>query len=127
MNQETLYFALAFVAAMLWYRILLFIVPIYFKRPLTRSILKLRWHHLHYGILFTLFGVIWLLFFNESISVIILLGIGLGLTMDSFIPSLLLETNREEELIVYKKSLIPTIILFVVIIIVLFTLSYFLI
>ena len=113
MNPENLYFILAFAAAMLWCRVLFSVVPIYFKRPLTRSVLKLSWHHLHYGILLTLAGVILLLYFHKNTIVTILLGIGLGLMMDLFIPSLLLETNREEELVVYKKSLVPTIFLFV--------------
>lgn len=123
MKQEILYFILSFFAAMLWYRILFFVIPIYFKKPFTRSILKLRWHHLHYGAILTLIGVSLLLIFTKSILAIILIGVGLGFIMDLFIPSLLLETDRETELVIYKRSLIPTIILFISIAALLFILS----
>lgn len=113
MNKDILYFIIAFIAAMLWYRILFLIAPIYFKRPFTRSMLKLRWHHLHYGILATFAGVVLLLFSFKNTAVVILLGVGSGLIMDLFIPSLLLKTDREEELTVYKKTFFSTAIIFI--------------
>jgi branched-subunit amino acid transport protein len=125
MAKEALQFVLAFCAGMLWYRFLFFLVPIYFKRPLTRSLLKLHWHHLHWGILLMLTAAILLLFLGKNTLVIILLGLGLGFCMDLFIPSLLLETNREQELIVYGKSLIPTILLFLFIAAAIIALSFF--
>lgn len=120
MTTEMLTFVLAFLIAMLWYRILFFAIPTYFKRPFTRSLLKLRWHHLHWGLLLILTGTVLLLLTDKNSVVIILLGAGLGFAMDLFIPSLLLETDREKELEIYKKSLVPTLALFTAIALLLF-------
>lgn len=108
-------FILAFCGGMLWWRMLYFIAPSYFKNPPERTLLKLRWHHLHWGILLILIASVMLLFSGKSSTVIILLGLGLGFAMDLFIPSLLLETDREKELIVYRQSLIPTMLLFLLV------------
>ena len=99
-------------------------MPIYFKRSLTRSVLKLRWHHLHWGIVLILIGVILLLLSKKDGTAIILFGIGLGFIMDLFIPSLQLETDREKELMVYRNSFIPTPLLGAAIIAVIIALSY---
>lgn len=115
MTKESLWFLTALVGLMLWYRILFFIVPLYFKRPLTRSLLRLRWHHLHWGLLLILCGTILLLVDTNIGFAIVLLGIGLGFSFDLFIPSLLLETDREKELLVYRQSLRPTLLLFLII------------
>jgi len=118
LEETTLYFIVAFAIGIVWYRLLFFIVPLYFKRPFTRSTLKIRWHHLHWGIVFALIGSVLLLRSrNITISSAILLGLGLGLVVDLFIPSLLLETNRDEELVVYRKTLFSTLFLAVVVII----------
>ena len=115
MTKESLWFVMALVGSMLWYRTLFFLVPLYFKRPLTRSLLQLRWHHLHWGLLFILFATIALLFGGNIKFVAVLLGIGLGFSFDLFIPSLFLETDRERELLAYRRSLVPTLLLFLVI------------
>jgi hypothetical protein len=125
MTGEPLQFVLAFCAGMLWWRLLFFIAPAYFKKPLERSFLKMRWHHLHWGILLTLIATILLLFSGKTAVVVILLGLGLGFMMDLFIPSLLLETDREKELIVYSKSLIPTALLFLLTVAVIIAFSLF--
>lgn len=124
MSNEVLKFIFSFIGGLLWYRILFAIVPIYFKRPLTRSVLKLRWHHLHWGIILIVFGVIILLLSEKSNVAITLFGIGLGFVIDLFIPSLQLETDREEELAVYRNSLKPTLLLAASIVIVITVLSY---
>lgn len=123
MDNDIIKFILSFVGGLLWYRILFFIVPIYFKRPLTRSVLKLHWHHLHWGIVLILTGTMLLLLSGKITSVIVLLGIGLGLIIDLFIPSLLLKTDRERELEAYRSSLIPTLILAALIVTVIIILS----
>ena len=61
---------------------------------------------------------------GKNMTVVVTLGIGLGLIMDVFIPSLRLETDREEELLVYRDSLSATILLFLLI--VFFTIATFL-
>ena len=124
MSNEVLKFLFSFIGGLLWYRILFFIAPLYFKRPLTRSVLKLRWHHLHWGIILILVGTIFLLLSGKNGVAIILFGIGLGFTIDLFIPSLQLETDREKELVVYRNSLIPTLFLGALITIAVIILSY---
>lgn len=124
MSNEVLKFIFSFIGGLLWYRILFFIVPIYFKRPLTRSVLKLRWHHLPWGIVLIVFGVMLLLLSEKSNAANILFGIGLGFVIDLFIPSLQLETDREKELAVYRNSLKPTLFLAASIVIVITVLSY---
>ena len=122
MDNDITKFIISFAGGLLWYRILFFIVPIYFKRPLTRSVLKLRWHHLHWGVILISTGIVLFLFSEESATVIILFGIGLGFIVDLFIPSLVLATDREKELVVYHNSLIPTLLLgfaFIVVVILL--------
>lgn len=126
MDTDILKFTISFAGGILWYRILFFIIPIYFKRPLTRSALKLRWHHLHWGIVLIFIGTILLLLSEKGTAVIVLFGIGLGFIIDLFISSLVLETDREKELLVYRNSLIPTLLLgFAIIVIVI--LLYFLV
>lgn len=118
MDMGIVYFIIAFIVGMIWFRILFSIFPSYAKKPLTRNVLKVQWHHLHYGALFMLVGSVLLLFTGQTPLTTILLGLGLGLIMDLFIPSLLLETDRKQELIVYHKSLLPTILLFAAIIVI---------
>ncbi|MBP6060581.1 MAG: hypothetical protein KA515_01075 [Candidatus Pacebacteria bacterium] len=125
MNNETVGFVVSFLGGLVCNRILFFVVPVYFKKPLTRSITKLGWHHLHWGIIMILFSAVFLVLFGKNLSVIILLGVGLGLVMDLFIPSLQLKTNREEELAIYSDSLFPTILLGLSIVAIIVLLSFF--
>ncbi len=124
MDTDILKFTLSFMGGLLWYRILFFIVPIYFKRPLTRSVLKLRWHHLHWGIVLIFIGTILLLLSGKTTAVIVLFGVGLGFIIDLFIPSLQLETDREKELVAYRNSLLPTLLLGALIVIMVVILSF---
>ncbi len=124
MDTDILKFTLSFMGGLLWYRILFFIVPIYFKRPLTRSVLKLRWHHLHWGVVLIFIGTILLLLSGKTTAVIVLFGVGLGFIIDLFIPSLQLETDREKELVAYRNSLLPTLLLGALIIIMVVILSF---
>ena len=88
--------------------------------------LKLRWHHLHWGIMLILSGTVLLVLLGKSALVIILLGIGLGLVIDLFIPSLQLQTDREKELFVYRNSLVSTLLLGSCIIVILNVLNFLL-
>ncbi len=87
-----------------------------FDRAFTRDKTGLQIHHAHYGILFILLASIILLFSGESVLVIILLGLGLGLILDEFIPSLLMPGDRPLELEVYKGSFLKTVFLFLIVI-----------
>lgn len=130
MNTYLIYFLVSFIAALLWYRFLFVLAPKGFHKPWLRTLINLRWHHVHWGILDVFIGTVILLFFGENKWVFIFLGIGLGFITDLFIPSLMLGSNEEEvrrqELVVYRNSLIPTWILGACVIIAILILSIFL-
>lgn len=115
---ELVIFILAFVAPLLYWRGLFYIASHVFNKPFTRTKTGLQVHHAHYGILFILVASIALLFSGENNFVIILLGLGLGLILDEFIPSLLMPGNRPLELETYRKSLSKTIYFFLIIIVI---------
>ncbi|MCX6702794.1 MAG: hypothetical protein NTW60_02920 [Candidatus Wolfebacteria bacterium] len=119
-------FALAFATGLLFYRIFYFINPGYFKHPFTRSLIKLRWHHIHWGAVFILAAAIMLLVSGVNPWSIIVLGIGMGLIFDELIIILIFETERDEELRAYEKTLRPTLIMatFIVIAIVILAMVY---
>ena len=119
-------FLTAFTFALLWNRLLFIIIPGYFMHPFVRSTIKLRWHHLHLGILLIFLGTAFLLFTGGSTVTIVLLALGLGLVFDLFIPSLQLETDRGQELIVYKASLGPTLLLGLLIMLIILGLNFLL-
>ena len=79
---------------------------------------------MHWGIVLIVFGTTLLLLYGKTTAVIILFGVGLGFIIDLFIPSLLLETDREKELVVYRNSLVPTLLLGVSIIFIIIVLSF---
>jgi len=109
---------------MLYYRGLFYAAHNYFKKPFLRTKLGLRIHHLHYGIIFVLIATLILLFSGKNVYVIVLLGLGLGLILDLFIPSLLMKSDRRKELVVYKRTLVKTLILFIILILVVVLLSF---
>ncbi|MEI8249050.1 MAG: hypothetical protein WCG07_00965 [Candidatus Taylorbacteria bacterium] len=112
-------FLIAFCAPMVYWRTLFYIAKHTFNTPFTRTKTGLQVHHLHYGALFTMIAVItMLLTHTQSPYIWALLGLGLGLIIDEYIPSLLLPGDRPVELGVYDKSFKPTVILFLGIVIV---------
>lgn len=124
MDAYIIKFIISFAGGLLWFRILFFIIPIYFEKPLIRSLLNMRWHHLHYGIVLIFIGAVLLLLSEKSTAVIVIFGIGLGFITDIFIPSLQLKTDRGKELAVYRDSLLPTLFLGGLIVVVIFILSF---
>ena len=80
MEDPWFYFMVAFAIAVLWYRVLFVVFPSYANRPLTRTVLKVRWHHLHWGIILTVVAIFHL-YATEMIGTLnsVLLGLGLGL------------------------------------------------
>jgi glycosyltransferase involved in cell wall biosynthesis len=83
-----------------------------------RTLTGLSFHHLHYGIILLTISLLILLFNKKNKLTFILSGIGFSLTLDSFIPSLLLKTERGMELVAYNRSLLFTVILFIVVILI---------
>ena len=112
-------FLVAFCAPMIYWRTLFYIAKHKFNTPFTRTKSGLQVHHLHFGVIFTMIAVtIMLLTHTENIYVWALLGLGLGLIVDEYIPSLLLPGDRPVELAVYDKAFKPTVVLFASIVIV---------
>ncbi len=115
---ELAIFLLALIAPFLYWRGLFYVASHTFDRAFTRDKTGLQVHHAHYGILFVLVASIILLSGGESVLVIILLGLGLGLILDEFIPSLLMPGNRPLELEIYRKSFLKTAILFLIVVVI---------
>lgn len=122
--QDIYFFLFSFGVGVLWYRVGYVIMPGYIKNPFLRRTLKLQWHHFHHGVILTLLGIVGVLVKANDTAAIILLGVGLGFIVDEFFLFLHLETNREEELRVYQKTLRPTMNLLLGIIVVVLILAY---
>ncbi|MBL7101017.1 MAG: hypothetical protein ISS23_03630 [Nanoarchaeota archaeon] len=122
---EVLIFIIAFLLPMLYYRGLFQIYSNYFNKPFIRTKTGLQIHHLHHGIFLVFIAALILLFSGKNIYVVVLLGLGLGLMLDLFIPSILMKSDRKEELEVYKETLLKTVILFTLIVLFINLLSFF--
>jgi hypothetical protein len=116
-------FAISFLVGLLYFRVLFLIIPDYFKKPFTRTKTKMQVHHLHFGIVFTIFATFVLLAIGTHISVFILLGLGLGQIIDDFIASILIPGDRPVELKIYKEVAPHTIILGICILLIGFLLT----
>ncbi|MGV8142827.1 MAG: hypothetical protein ACP5NS_04325 [Candidatus Pacearchaeota archaeon] len=114
LKSETHLFIFFFIISILFARILVY--TLFTERTaLLRSVSGLSVHHFHYGILLLILSTVFMIFFKETKLIVSLAGIGCGLTVDSFIPSLLLQTERAQEIIAYNKGIFPTIVLTIVI------------
>jgi len=120
---EVLIFIISLLIPMLYWRILSYIAKGYMKKPFLRNKTKLQIHHLHHGIILAFIASLLLLFLGKNIYVIILLGLGLGLMLDLFIPSILMKSDRRAELEVYRKTFVKTLILFAVIVLMIIVIS----
>ena len=121
---DVLIFIISLLVPFVYYRLMFLIYSNYFiSRRSLRSITGLKIHHLHHGMFYVLLASIILLLSDKNIYVIILLGFGLGNMLDLLISSLLINTNRNDELKLYKKTLPGTIILFAVLILIIVLLS----
>ena len=120
---ELIIFILAFIAPLLYWRILYYLASHLFNKPFTRTKTGLQVHHGHYGIIFILISSVVTLFTGETVYMTALLGLGLGLILDEFIPSLLMPGDRTLELEIYRRSLSKTIIFFSIIIAIILLLS----
>ena len=124
---NTIYsFLVAFCLPMIYWRTLFYIAKYKFDKPFTREKTGLQVHHLHFGVIFTMIAVITMLLTKtENTYIWALLGLGLGLIVDEYIPSLLLPGNRPIELGVYDKSFKPTVILFLFVVVITILISFF--
>ena len=85
--QEILIFILSFLIPMLFFRTFYLITNHTEKFSLDKKT-GFRIHHAHFGLISILISSIMLLFLNKNTYVIALLGLGLGLSLDEFIPAL---------------------------------------
>ena len=123
MNLETnkkklVLFIISFLAPLVYYRLFFFIIAPPQENYLSplRKLTGLSIHHLHYGLILLTISTLLLLFYKRNILSTILAGLGLGLSLDSFIPSLFIETIREKELMVYSQHFGDSLILFLVVV-----------
>jgi hypothetical protein len=110
MNKLNLFLG-SLILPLIFFRILVFLKD--GRVSFLRHITGLSVHHYHYGIILLTMAVILLIFYKISSLTIILAGLGLGSTLDSFISSLFPSINRAQEIVNYNLNLIPTIVLFV--------------
>ena len=88
----------------------------------TVTIQGVRFHHLHFGIITVVVAAVILIFSGANIFSVGFLGIGLGLILDEFIPSLLIPHQEPLSTKLYLSSLRGTTILFAAITVVLLAL-----
>mgnify|MGYP001577444357 CR=1 FL=1 len=114
---ETKLFVISLILSILIVRML---VSLFFteRTEVFRSISGLSFHHFHYGILLLMLSMFFMLFFKETKLIVIFAGVGNGLIIDSFIPSLLLKTDRVNEISAYNAGLFPTLVLVIVAVII---------
>jgi hypothetical protein len=97
----------------LYWRSVFFLMRKTFDKPFTRTKTGLQVHHFHYGIVFVAIAALILVISGKNGLSLAFLGIGLGLILDEFIPSLQMPGNRPLELEIYQRTLWPTLVLFV--------------
>ena len=108
----------------IYWRTLFYIAKYKFDKPFTRTKTGLQIHHLHFGMLFAMIAIVTVLISgHNTLFTWILLGLGMGLMIDEYIPSLLLPGDRPVELAVYDKSFKPTVILFLSIVVIVLILA----
>lgn len=122
---EIIIFLLAFLTPFLYYRSLFYIYRNYFKESSLRVKSGLQIHHLHYGCILLVITSMILLFYGKNAYSIVLLGFGIGLILDEFVPALLMPGNRKLELKAYEKGFIPTLILLLVLSFIILMLYFF--
>jgi hypothetical protein len=104
-------FIIFFFLSLVYYRI-----GVYVKNGSVsslRALTGLKVHHYHYGVLLLTIGVILVLIYGLTKLSSVILGFGLGSTLDGFISSLFSSTNRVEEIINYTNNLVPTTVMFI--------------
>ena len=119
-------FIIAFFAPFVFFRLVIFLVPRkYITDPFLTRLSSVRFHHPHYGMLLILAGSIILIVFGRSLTVIWLLGLGLGTVFDVFVMTLMIEKDRQKGFEVYLKSLNKTFILFFIVALIVLGLALF--
>lgn len=123
--KEVIVFLVAFTLPFVYWRSLFLFATKKFDKPFSRTKTGLQIHHAHFGIIIVLTAAMMILFGEKSIYFFGVLGLGLGLVMDEYIPSLYMPGDRPLELKVYKESLGKTFYLFLVFIILVLLIYWF--
>ena len=110
-------FCSCLVAPVVYYRILVLLFYSSKFSPL-REWTGLSIHHYHYGVVLITAALLMLVFFKRNNFAVALGGLGLGLILDTFIPSLKLHLARETEIAAYSQGLLGTIVLIAVLVVV---------
>lgn len=113
--REIIIFLISLVLPFFYYRSLYYIYRDYFRVSGLRASSGLQIHHIHYGAVFLLIASLLVVFIGKNNYVVALLGFGLGLVLDEFVPALLMPWNRKVELRAYEKGFIPTLLIFLAI------------
>ena len=121
-----LLFIISFLIPFLFFRIGFIIFPGAFKERVFGLSFGYNLHHLHLGFLLFFIAGVMVLLDTSKTSLLIVLGLGLGLIIDEFTCFTLMRSERKEELMVYRKSLKSTSILFLVLVLVIILSYYFL-
>ena len=118
-----LIFGASLIIPFIFYRILVFTL---YKDQISilRSLTGLSFHHYHYGTILLTIGILLLIFHKRTTLAVVMSGVGLGLVLDTFIPSLLLVTSREAEINAYFGGFEGSIVLYLIVIILAVVLSW---
>jgi len=104
-------FILSLIAPFIFCRLLLYLWPKSFQRPLIKRITGLQIHHYHYGLLLLLIAALGLVDGRYQYSVL-LFGVGLGLLLDEATTVMLIPSDPKMEFEAYRKSFTSTAVLF---------------
>jgi hypothetical protein len=96
----------------LYWRGLFLVMRRTFDRPFLRARTGLQVHHLHFGVVAVAISALILVTWGKGFLCLAFLGLGLGLILDEFLPSLQMPGNRPLELELYRRTLWPTLALF---------------
>ncbi len=113
-KKQLLIFIISLIVPVIFSRTIVFLF--FTQKSFIKELTNLNIHHVHYGIILVTIAIITLIFYKNNNATTSISGLGLGLILDEFIPSLLLTTSTEEAIIAYNQGLIPTLILFLLLI-----------
>ncbi len=121
---NTVIFIIAMFAPFLFFRgVLGFLSK---SRDLSREYVRegKKFHHLHFGLGILLVGLLGFMILGVETYIIIISGLGFGMIMDDFIPSLYLPEPEPQTSKLYLNSFRSTLLLFVGIGVVLLAAAY---
>jgi CBS domain containing-hemolysin-like protein len=111
MLKNLLIFCIALFIPFIFFRTALYII----SKPIEELSLHtregLKFHHLHYGIMLLVVGILALLILGVTTFSIVLAGLGLGTILDEYLASLYIPEQEPAVTILYRKSFYPTLLI----------------